>query len=305
MNINELMTLNNAIMEYKRANGSYKDEYVDVPIEYISNNNYPFGKVINEIKDGFNGNKLSLDEILLASNLGVDLMDKPLSYVDDLVAKLRELEEDGIPNLKYPKYAVFKNGINKYNWLANCRSKKKNDELPLFLDGYLSGLGMEWEIEYEIKNVNWYKYFKAACIFKRNNGHLYIPYGYVTPTGLKLGEWWHEQIRRYKWKYMENDIHRSLSDKQIEKLESLGICWEILTPDEVERKEWEYFIDLLETCLKKVKRPFIINKDYRYKNYPLGKKVYEVIEKYNNGTLPQSRINSLKAIGFKFSTMIK
>ena len=57
--------------------------------------------------------------------------------------------------------------------------------------------------------------------------------------------------------------------------------------------------------IRKTEKPFVIGKNYRYKNYALGEKVRTVMEQYADGRLTAEQERDLRRTGFKFSIHIK
>ena len=91
-----------------------------------------------------------------------------------------------------------------------------------------------------------------------------------------------------------------LSEEQIEMLEDIGMFWE-----DIEIAKWDWFVGLLRECIRNTKKPFVISKNYRYKNYALGEQVNKVILQYGEGRLTRVQEKDLRDTGFKFSRVIK
>lgn len=69
-------------------------------------------------------------------------------------------------------------------------------------------------------NTNpWDEKFKLVKRYYDENGHLLIPWNYETNNGIKLGGWIRKQREAYK--------KGTLSYSQVEKLNSIGMIWEI------------------------------------------------------------------------------
>lgn len=83
-------------------------------------------------------------------------------------------------------------------------------------------------------------------------------------------------------------------------LEDIGMFWE-----ELKNAEWDWFVGLLRECIRTTKKPSVIDRNYRYKNYALGEKVREVIQQYANGRLTTEQERNLRQAGFKFNIHIK
>ena len=70
-------------------------------------------------------------------------------------------------------------------------------------------------------SAGWDAYYEEAKRYRLEYGNLEVPAKFVAPSGLSLGSWLLTQRRIYMGK-----IPGRLEDKQIEKLNELGICWE-------------------------------------------------------------------------------
>ncbi|MCI8403208.1 MAG: DEAD/DEAH box helicase family protein [Lachnospiraceae bacterium] len=70
-------------------------------------------------------------------------------------------------------------------------------------------------------DAGWEEYYQAAVSYHEREGHLEIPTGFVTESGLFLGNWLQTQRRIYMGK-----LPGRLNEDQIRRLEVLGICWE-------------------------------------------------------------------------------
>lgn len=75
--------------------------------------------------------------------------------------------------------------------------------------------------------------------------------------------------------------------------------------EDIKNAEWDWFVGLLRECIKKTEKPFPIGKNYRYKNYALGEKVGQVIQRYGDGNLTAEQEMDLRKAGFKFNRIIK
>lgn len=131
--------------------------------------------------------------------------------------------------------------------------------------------------------------------YYEENGHLFVPKKYITDDGFELGKWIQEQRESYL-----GLSRQQISDEKIDMLEDIGMFWE-----DLKNAEWDWFVGLLRECIRKTKKPFVIGKSYRYKNYALGEKVREIIEQYADGSLSGEKERDLRQVGFKFNIHIK
>lgn len=143
--------------------------------------------------------------------------------------------------------------------------------------------------------TGWDQGYQYAKQYYEENGHLFVSKKCVTPNGFELGKWIWEQRDRYL------GLSRGeLSDDKIDMLEDIGMFWE-----DLKNAEWDWFVGLLRECIRLTKKPFVIGKNYRYKDYPLGEKVNIVIGQYADGSLSTEQERDLRQAGFKFNIHIK
>lgn len=153
-------------------------------------------------------------------------------------------------------------------------------------------MGIQWIKTKE--KVEWGTAYQYAEEFYNENGHLFVDRRYATPDGFELGKWIHKQREWYLGRSSE------LSEERIEMLEDIGMFWE-----DIGVAEWDWFVGLLRECIRKTKKPFTIDRNYRYKNYPLGEEVGSAIQHYADGILTAEQERDLRKAGFKFNRVIK
>lgn len=145
------------------------------------------------------------------------------------------------------------------------------------------------------KLIGWNEAYKYAEVFYNENGHLFVDRGYAACDGFELGRWLQKQRDMYL-----GLSQYALSDDQIELLEDIGMFWE-----DIELAKWDWFVGLLRECIRNTKKPFVISKNYRYKNYALGEQVNKVILQYGEGRLTRMQEKDLRDAGFRFNRVIK
>lgn len=123
-------------------------------------------------------------------------------------------------NLEVPvNYTI--DGIRLGKWISNMRiarqdSSNTNYQLTEERIRRLSGIGMIWESSWDIR-------FRLAESYYHEHGNLRIPQTYVTTDRIWLGKWIVEQRK----KYHNNNGRKRLTATQIQKLNSIGMDWEI------------------------------------------------------------------------------
>ncbi len=136
-------------------------------------------------------------------------------------------------------------------------------------------------------SASWDIYYLAAKEYHKEHGNIHIPKNYVTPTGLTLGSWLQTQRRVYAGKRAGE-----LSTEKIEKLNMLGMVWDI------QERGWQKGCEELKKYLQQrgtidVKARYVTDE-----GYALGKWVANVRQKWAKGTLSEQQAAQLKELGF-------
>lgn len=228
------------------------------------------------------------------TKLGKQFFDSPRK---DLKKWIDRAEEANIyyknhGTLSMPDTTKFTNGMSMFQWVHHQKVLHKRGELPPYQKRRLEEMGIEWIKPKKI--ADWDMAYQYAEQFYAENGHLFVDRNYVTKDGFRLGEWIHKQREMYL------GLSRyTISDEHIEMLEDIGMFWE-----DIKTAEWDWFVGLLRECIRKTAKPFTITRNYRYKNYPLGEKVNDAIQKYGEGKLTRGQEKDLRSIGFKFNKIL-
>lgn len=143
----------------------------------------------------------------------------------------------------------------------------------------------------ESLSSSWEHYFSEASIYYAEYGDLNIPKRYSTPAGLSLGEWLTTQRR-----IRAGQRTGSLTEQQIERLDSIGMQWGNRNDAAWERgleaaKEyWEQFGNLL------------VPKKYRTDSgFALGNWIINARRNRIDGRLTQDRIQELDELGMSWN----
>ena len=223
------------------------------------------------------------------------LADSPQKELDTWLDRADETEkyyrEHG--TLSMPNTTLFHDGVNMFQWVHHQKKSYKLGELSSYQIRRLEDMGIQWIKPKQV--TGWNQGFQYAEQYFEENGHLFVPKKYVAPDGFELGKWIQEQRSRYL------GLSRyEISDEKIDMLEDIGMFWE-----DLKNAKWDWFVGLLRECIRKTEKPFVVRKNYRYKNFALGERVKNVIEQYANGNLTAEQERDLRRTGFKFSIHIK
>lgn len=275
----------------------YKDmkKFLHIPQEYITDGGYPLGMVWADLKEAYNQNKLSEGDIRFLLKLRMQFTDSPQKDLQIWLDRADEAEQYYMKNgtLSMPSSTLFSDGVSMFQWVHHQKKSYKQGELSLYQKERLEKMGIHWIKPKQV--VGWEKGYQYAKQFYKENGHLFVPKKYITSDGFELGKWIQEQRDRY----LGLSKHE-ISDDRIDLLEEIGMFWE-----DLKNAEWDWFVGLLRECIRVTKKPFTIDRNYRYKNYALGEKVGQVIQRYGDGSLTAEQERELRKAGFKFSRIIK
>lgn len=270
-------------------------KFLYIPEEYISAGGYPLGRIWAGLKETYDQNLLAEEEIRFLLKIRMQLTDSPKKDLRIWLGRADEAETyykaHGI--LSMPNTTLFCDGASMFQWVHQQKKLYKRGELSAYQIVRLEDMGMQWIKPKQV--TGWNQGYNYAKQYFEENGHLFVPKKYVTSDGFDLGKWIWEQRDRYLGlsKY-------EISDDRIDMLEEIGMFWE-----DLKNAEWDWFVGLLRECIRKTKKPFVIGRNYRYKNYALGEKVSEMIEQYAEGSLSAEHERDLRQAGFKFSRHIK
>lgn len=275
----------------------YKEirKFLVIPEEYITEGGFPLGKIWTELKSLYNQNKLSEDEIRFLLKIRMPLMDSSKKDLEAWLDRADEVEvyykEHG--TLSMPSTTLFHDGGSMFQWVHYQKKLYKQGELSTYQIFRLESMEIHWIRPKKVHE--WDIAYNYAKQYYEENGHLFVPRKYVNADGFALGKWIQEQRESYL-----GLSRRQISDERIDMLEDIGMFWE-----DIQNAEWDWFVGLLRECIKRTEKPFVIGKNYRYKNYALGEKVSKVIMQYGEERLIAEQERDLRKVGFKFSKIIK
>lgn len=275
---------------YKKAG-----KFLYIPSDYVTEGGFELGEIWAGLQDLYNQNKLSEDDIKFLIRLRMQFPDSPKKDLKKWLDKAEEANNyyKNHRTLSMPNNTKFQNGTSMFQWIHHQKALYKRGELSPYQKRRLEEMGIEW-IKPK-KATDWDKAYQYATEFYNENGHLFVNRNYVTSDGFELGKWICKQRDMYL-----GLSQSTITDEQIEMLEDISMFWE-----DIKNAEWDWFVGLLRECIKKTKKPFTITRNYRYKNFPLGEQVGDVIQQYGEGKLTQFQEKDLRNIGFKFNRIIK
>ena len=216
----------------------YRQQYGDlqVPSQYKDDTGFALGNWIRNTRARYRNGGLTQDQIekLEALDIVWNMVDSRWERCYAEAAAY--YEQHG--NLAFPKHYVTESGLRLGPWLENQRASYLKGELPEDKIQRLEAIGMMWEGR---NDRQWRQAYEAAKRYFQNHGDLEVPYEYVTPDGLRLGQWVVRQRMTYKGTLSgKGKVNRkALSPVRKKLLDAIGMNWR-------EEDSWQkHYQDLL------------------------------------------------------------
>ncbi len=124
-------------------------------------------------------------------------------------------------DLEIPARYTTEEGYSLGSWIAVQRKVRAGKQFGVLDEkriAKLDKIGMRWE---SVNDVSWQKYYLAAKEYFTENGDLSVKAGYVTRTGVRLGNWI-ANLRAYKSSGIKSSY---LTEERIKQLEGIGMIW--------------------------------------------------------------------------------
>ena len=216
----------------------YRQQYGDlqVPSQYKDDTGFALGNWIRNTRARYRNGGLTQDQIekLEALDIVWNMVDSRWERCYAEAAAY--YEQHG--NLAFPKHYVTESELRLGPWLENQRASYLKGELPEDKIQRLEAIGMMWEGR---NDRQWRQAYEAAKRYFQNHGDLEVPYEYVTPDGLRLGQWVVRQRMTYKGTLSgKGKVNRkALSPVRKKLLDAIGMNWR-------EEDSWQkHYQDLL------------------------------------------------------------
>ena len=216
----------------------YHQKYGDLRVlsGYKDESGFALGKWMQGIRNRYHSGALTPDQITEMETLNIDWNMVDSRWEHGYAEAVAYYEKHG--NLEFPKHYVAKSGFYLGRWLENQRASYLKGELSNDKIQRLEAIGMLWEGR---NDRQWWQAYEAARRYFQNHGDLEVPYEYVTPDGLRLGQWVVRQRMAYKGTLSgKGKINRkALSPVRKKLLDAIGMDWR-------EEDSWQrHYQDLL------------------------------------------------------------
>ncbi len=263
------------------------DGDVLVPAKYRDEDGFLTGGWVSDRRKEFKTEKMDANRIAELNIRGFVWNTLEFNFENNIQALKQYKEKEG--NCLVPKNhieVVNEKEINLWLWCRNLRMGKKGKQRCLLSKErieQLESLGFIWDIK-EIDDQKWEENFKRLCKYKDEHGHLF------QIKDKELSKWCTIQRQKMRKSKMTNE-YNPLEKWKIDKLNSIGFCWESL--DEAFLYQLEELKKYYETHNK-----FILIK--RSENKKLSIWCTKIRDDMRNGRLDEWKIEKLNEINFPF-----
>ena len=149
-------------------------------------------------------------------------LDHTLSASWELMYVLAKEYYEAHGNLNIPYYYTTPEGYPLGTWLSKQKDIRKGRVKGRLTERQiqlLDEIGMPWD---GLIDGRWNRNFQALCGYYEEHGEIDVPYGYVTPDGVKLGNWI-KRLRAYKASELQA---KYLTPERIAALDAMGMIWD-------------------------------------------------------------------------------
>lgn len=277
-----------AAENYYRENG-----HLNVPKNYDTTEGLHLGQWLCTQRALYRNSRyhLTTEQIRKLENIGMQWQlheDKRWDINYEAASRFYETNGHLRVNARY----VTPEGIRLGRWITNIRQKYHATDASLTEEQIqqLEQIGMVWDEN----QAQWQHHFSCAAEYYDKNGHLDVPISYMTEDGFALGRWL-TQLRTAR----RGKRQQSLTDEQIEQLDSIGMTWEKrgdtvwMQGYEQAKSYYDEHGNMDVTTNYKTEDGFALGKWISRQRY-----AYRYPEK-SNATLSRERIILLQNIGFR------
>lgn len=172
-------------VEYYNDNGNLL-----VPLRYKTTSNIKLGSWISGQRRNFKAGRLSADKIKLLERIGM-VWDGPSEIWKEMYKLAQQYYEEN-KNLSISSTSFTYKNASLGSWIVTQRKNYSQGILTEKQITLLNEIGMEWVYSNNPEHV-WEKNYNTVLDFYSKYKHLYIPIGYVTEDGVRLGVWLYDR----------------------------------------------------------------------------------------------------------------
>ena len=199
----------NAAVEYYRDKGNLL-----VPLRYKTIDNRKLGLWVSDQRKNYKLNKISSDKIEMLEQIG--MVWDVIEFEWESMYEIARQYFDEKHNLSISSTIFTYQDVSLGSWVVTQRKNYSEGRLTDKQINLLNKIGMEWVYSNNPDYV-WDKNYNKVLDFYNRYKHLYIPIGYVTEEGVRLGVWLYD--RKYEYE------HNELSEDRRKKLDKLDKTW--------------------------------------------------------------------------------
>ena len=202
----------------------YYQQYGDlqIPQGYKDDTGFALGNWLNNTRIRYRSGGLSQSQEDALEAMGVvwNVVDSRWECCYAEAARYYEQHGD----LGFTKNYVTDAGLRLGPWLENQRVSYLKGTLPAEKIQRLEAIGMLWEGR---NDRQWRQAYEAAKKYFCTHGNLEVPYDYLTPEGIRLGQWVVRQRMMYKGSLSgKGKVNRKpLRPERKRLLDAIGMDW--------------------------------------------------------------------------------
>ena len=206
-----------AAEEYFHSNG-----HLNVPSRYKTANGLALGRWVSRQRQAYYGKdglRLTAAQATQLEGIGMQWQNLRLDAFERNFAEA-EAFHARYGDLNVPAKYVSPSGFPLGQWLSYMRSARVNQRSSIATPeriARLDALGMVWAAFSD----QWERNYLEACAYYEAHGNLLVPAGYVSPSGVKLGNW----VSNLRGKRTGKSAG-VLTAEQIARLDMIGMAWD-------------------------------------------------------------------------------
>lgn len=207
---------------YIHAAKEYFREHVNlhIPASYITKEGLRLGGWLSDQRSLYKKGRLSDRKTTVLESMGVRWQVNSSTWEEMFALAEDYYNRNG--SLSIPAHYKTQDGVRLGEWISNQREKHvgKGRNKPLTQEqvNRLEAIGMVWE-PYRSR---WLQKYLLAKNYFETNGHLNVPVGYITETGVKLGMWLSSQRQA-----MRGNPNFVMTEERKRLLDKIGMDWSL------------------------------------------------------------------------------
>ena len=202
----------------------YYQQYGDlqIPQGYKDDTGFALGNWLNNIRIRYRSGRLSQSQEDALEAMGVVWNVADSRWERCYAEAARYYEQHG--DLGFTKNYITDTGLRLGPWLENQRASYLKGTLPAEKVQRLEAIGILWEGR---NDRQWRQAYEAAKKYYCSHGNLEVPYDYLTPEGIRLGQWVVRQRMMYKGSLSgKGKVNRKpLRPERKRLLDAIGMDW--------------------------------------------------------------------------------